>query len=32
MSFETKSKIELVIVIIGALALFSMPIMVMAVG
>jgi len=32
MSFETKRKIELAIVIIGALALFSMPLMVMAVG
>ena len=32
MSFETKAKIEFAIVIIGALALFSMPLMVMAVG
>jgi len=32
MSFETKSKIELVVVIIGAIALFTMPLMVMAAG
>ncbi len=32
MSFETKSKIEIAAVIIGIVALFSMPVLVMAAG
>jgi len=32
MSFETKSKIEFVAVIIGIIVLFSMPVLVMAAG
>jgi hypothetical protein len=32
MTFETKSKIEFVAVVIGILALFSLPLVVMSVG
>jgi hypothetical protein len=32
MSFETKSKIEAVAVVVGILALFTMPFLVMAAG
>jgi len=32
MSFETKSKIEFVAVVIGIIVLFSMPVLVMAAG
>ena len=32
MTFETKSKIEFAVVIVGILALFSLPLVVMSVG
>ncbi len=32
MSFETKSKIEFAVVVVGIVVLFSMPVLVMAAG